>query len=212
MSYDKLYRSGADVFGGSPEDILVAHWDKIPPGSPVLDIGAGQGRNCIFLAGKNYHVHALDTCREAVNALKNSFRRMNFPGEAYLRSFENWDRPAGYSAVLLFGLIPDMGWEEIHALSAKARSLLREGGLLFVTAFTTGDDSFPGFRDSCRLIGKNSFLNKDGGVRTYLEPGELPLLFPGLRSLTHIEAVGPRHSHAGGAPERHFFAKAVMKK
>ncbi len=43
--FDSAYADTRDLFGGGPESTLVRFADMLDPERPVLDIGAGQGRN-----------------------------------------------------------------------------------------------------------------------------------------------------------------------
>ncbi len=45
MTYDKTYKEIKNVFGSEPEEILKKYYERIEIANPILDIGAGQGRN-----------------------------------------------------------------------------------------------------------------------------------------------------------------------
>src|SRR4051812_6310951 len=57
--WDQRYSAAGDVYGTEPNDFLAAHVDAIPAG-PVLELGCGEGRNAVFLAGRGYEVTAVD--------------------------------------------------------------------------------------------------------------------------------------------------------
>lgn len=48
------------VYGTGPNDFLREQSHLLPPGSTVLSIGEGEGRNAVFLAQAGHHVTALD--------------------------------------------------------------------------------------------------------------------------------------------------------
>ena len=82
-----------------------------------------------------------------------------------------------------------------------------------MTAFTTADDGFASRRASGAVqAGRNSFADGRGGVRTYLDLGELPGLFPGFAVLHHWEGLGPEHRHGDSPPERHALSEVVLRR
>ena len=61
-------------------------------------------------------------------------------------------------------------------------------------------------------MGKGSYADDAGRVRTFLEPGELVELLPGFSVEHYWEGLGPEHRHGEGAPERHGKVEAVFRK
>src|SRR6478752_6884318 len=57
--WDQRYSATGYVYGTEQNDFLAAHVDAIPAG-PVLELGCGEGRNAVFLAGRGYAVPAVD--------------------------------------------------------------------------------------------------------------------------------------------------------
>jgi hypothetical protein len=114
--------------------------------------------------------------------------------------------------VLVFGLIPDLDRTAIDRLTDRIPELVGVGGLLWMTAHTTED---PAFDEVARLLpaaGRNSFHRPEGGVRTYLEAGELTVLLPDWKVLHVWEGLGPVHRHGNGPPERHGRAEIVLRR
>ena len=210
IDYDDTYRRTPGVFGEHPERILVDHEPRIERGFPVLDIGAGQGRNCLYLARRGSAVDALDPSRVALDTIDGIARVESLPITTHHGGFETHDG-GPYAAVLVFGLVQILTWEGIELLARRAHEWLRPGGLLFVTAFTTDDDGCgPRVREWER-IGRNSFRGPGGAVRTYLEPGELPRLFDAFTPIHLWEGLGPEHRHGDGPLERHALVEAVLR-
>jgi tellurite methyltransferase len=221
--YDRTYASTTDVFGAEPEDTLLRFVDQLDPAAPVLDIGAGQGRNTIAVARAGLQVHALDPSRVGLTALEHRAQGESLTVETILGSFEDHATPAGsYGGVLAFGLIPDLTWDAVRRLRERSVAWLAPGGLLFVTGFTTEDPALPRFRADWREIRPNSFADPSGRgagpespgerVRTYLEPDQLLELFAGLDVLLHREGLGPEHRHGDGPPERHGRFEGVFRR
>ncbi len=66
--FNAAYRASNQYFGDKPEKILLEHASRLDTNRPGLDIGAGQGRNAVFLAQSGIRVDAIDPSAEAVEA------------------------------------------------------------------------------------------------------------------------------------------------
>ena len=212
MDYNSYSKTNADVFGKTPEKILVDHVNMISKGSPVLDIGAGQGRNTIYLSKLGYEVDAIDPSSVSIklmNELKEA-EKLNF--NMFNMDFKNFTSNKNYSAVLVFGLIQILDWDEIDLLKNKISSWLNKNGLLFITSFLVSDDSYERIKNESKEIGRNSYLRPSGEKRTFFKPGEIKKLFQEYKAVYYWEGLGPEHRHGDSSPERHALVGAVFQK
>lgn len=211
MTYDELYDQNPDYFGVKPVEILKDFYHLIDTNRPVLDIGSGTGRNAIFLAQQGIEVDAIDPSSVAVEKLNAIAKDRGIPVTAYTTGFENFKPDdKSYSAVLLFGLMQILKWDEIKLLIERVSEWCDDGALVFVTAWTIDDPSFERFKDQ-KQVGRNSFVNANGIVHTYLEHDEILQLFEGYDVVYHWEGLGPLHSHGDKPPERHGMVRAVFR-
>jgi SAM-dependent methyltransferase len=58
--WNQRYASEELVYGEAPNDFLRAMSDRLPKTGRALDIGAGEGRNALFLASRGLDVLAVD--------------------------------------------------------------------------------------------------------------------------------------------------------
>jgi tellurite methyltransferase len=213
ISYDEIYSQSDNVFGENPEKILTDFAEKIRPKKKVLDIGAGEGRNALYLAGKGFAVDALEPSAVAARKIAKEIDKKNFEIKIFDEGFESFNTPQGlYSAVLVFGLIQILRRDEINLLVSKINSWTEAGGLIFVTAFSTKDSSFNRLKNKWAEVGKNSFKDSSGNIRTYLEPGEILDIFNKFQVLFHSEHLGPKHRHGDGGLEQHEMIEFVGRK
>ncbi|GAB3586893.1 class I SAM-dependent methyltransferase [Amycolatopsis endophytica] len=63
--WEERYRSNSSVWSGQPNAQLVAEVADLPPGR-VLDVGAGEGADTCWLAGRGWQVTALDFAATAL--------------------------------------------------------------------------------------------------------------------------------------------------
>ncbi len=212
MDYNLYYKTNADVFGKTPEKILVDYVKLISKKYHVLDIGAGQGRNTIYLSKLGYKVDAMDPSSVSIkmmDEIKNT-EKLNF--NTFNKDFKNFKSNKNYSAVLAFGLIQILDRDEIDLLKNKISSWLKKDGLLFITSFLISDDSHKRIKNESKEIGKNSYLRPGGEKRTFFEPNEIMKLFQEYKSVYYWEGLGPEHRHGNSPFERHALVEAVFRK
>lgn len=58
--WDERYASDELVYGDAPNEFLAEMAGRFPKGGAALDIGAGEGRNALFLASLGFDVLAVD--------------------------------------------------------------------------------------------------------------------------------------------------------
>jgi cyclopropane fatty-acyl-phospholipid synthase-like methyltransferase len=213
MRYDEAYGKTEDYFGVEPAPILKRYYRLIDKSKPVLDVGVGQGRNTLFLAREGFSVEAIDPSKTAIDAVSAIAKKEKLPVRTYRCGLEEF-KPAvdSYAAILLFGLAQEFEWDSILLMFYKARRWTKEGGLIFVTAFTTADPSFSQVAGEWKKIKRNSFASEDGRIATFLEPDEILQFFEGSEIVHHWEGMGAEHRHGEGPVERHGVVEAVFRR
>ena len=211
MNYDEYYKMNNDVFGEKPEKVLVKYCSKISKEFPVMDIGAGQGRNTFYLSKLGYNVVALDPSIVSVEMMKEVKKKENLTFEIFNSDFKSFVNDKSYAAILLFGLIQILDWDEIIILKDKISRWLKKGGLIFLTSFSTKDESHKEILKVSKKVGRNSYLKPNGDKRTFFEPGEIKSLFVEYEIVHYWEGLGPEHRHGNSPIERHELIEAVFK-
>jgi cyclopropane fatty-acyl-phospholipid synthase-like methyltransferase len=213
MLYDETYANTKNNFGAEPEPVLKNHYHRMDKSKHVLDIGAGQGRNAFFLAREGFTIDAIDPSRVATETMSAIAARERLPVHAHQCSFEEFVPQVDfYSGILIFGVIQILPWEGIDRLCEKVKQWTHKGSLVFITGFTVTDASYPRYAQGGKTIGKNSFVDQRGNLRTYLEAGEILDLFRDYEVIHHWEGVGPEHRHGDGPMERHAVTEVVLQR
>jgi cyclopropane fatty-acyl-phospholipid synthase-like methyltransferase len=211
MGYDEDYGCTPHYFGLEPAKILHDHLHLLDATGPVLDLGAGQGRNTFFLAEKGFSMDAVDPSSVAIDAIRAEAKAKGWAVRTTVSPFQRFSpKRLPYSAILLFGLLQILTRESIDMLLGMVRAWTDARSLVFVTAFTTDDPACILARSEGRAVGKNSFEEKDGTVNTYLEPGELKDLFRGFDPIHYWEGRGEVHCHGDGPEQQHANVEAVF--
>ena len=176
-------------FGTEPEALLRERVQWLDPVRPVLDVGAGVGRNLIWLARQGFRGHAIEADPDVAARLEAD--AAGLPLAVYRCPFQVFEPVERYGAVLVFGLLPLLRRDDRDALLSLLPRWTVAGGLLFLTGFTDRLD--PG-----RWPGE-------------LAPGEICELLPDAELLHHEEEIGPEHRHGDGPAHRHAWARAVLR-
>ncbi len=211
MSYDEAYAKTKDYFGDQPEQILVKHYGRIEKSLPVLDIGAGQGRNTFFLSRNGLEVDAIDPSKAAIDAIQKVVDDEKLPVRTRQCGFDTFAPPVeNYSGILIFGLIQILSRKAVDSLITRIERWTRSGSLIFITGFTVADPVFVRHKQTWESIGDNSFADDQGNIRSYLEANEIKELFPDYRPLYHWEGFGPEHRHGDEISHCHAKVEAVF--
>lgn len=129
--WDDRYRDAELVWSGEPNTFVARYLTDFPPGEAV-DLGAGEGRNSVWLAKQGWNVTAVDF--SAVGLEKA--RRMAFDAQVALATVvddvETYHPPMDVDLVLLSYLqIPD---DHQWRLLQRVKHWLGPGGVILVVA------------------------------------------------------------------------------
>ncbi len=135
--WDDRYRAEPHLFRREPDETLVHLVSPLAPGTAV-DLGAGEGRNSLWLARRSWSVFAVDASAVALERLKASaledglgVETVNDEVVAYLDAAAAGHRK-GFDLVVLAYLHPTSS-ERAHLIRAATRCV-EPGGHLFVVA------------------------------------------------------------------------------
>ena len=77
--WDSLYEARPEIWSGNPNHGLVVEVDTLVPGL-ALDVGAGEGADAIWLAGRGWRVTAVDISAVALARAASRARRAGARG------------------------------------------------------------------------------------------------------------------------------------
>jgi SAM-dependent methyltransferase len=144
--WSATFAAHPDMYGLEPSAAAVAAADAFATAgvTTVLELGAGQGRDTLFLARRGFHVHALDYAPEGLAAIEAHAEAMQLGDRLTVAHHDVRQRlpvedagvDASYSHMLLCMALTT---PELEALVAELRRVVRPGGLVVYTARTTDD-------------------------------------------------------------------------
>ncbi|MCU0908234.1 MAG: class I SAM-dependent methyltransferase [Rhodobacteraceae bacterium] len=98
--WDDRYRGEGYRFGTEPAQFLRAHAGHIAPGSRVLCVADGEGRNSVWLAGQGHRVTAFDPSGVALEKAARLAADRGATVEVAQATAEDWDWSQPFDAVV----------------------------------------------------------------------------------------------------------------
>jgi putative MATE family efflux protein len=132
--WEERYATDAYLFGTEPNDFLREHAAQLPVGQ-TLSLGAGEGRNAVFLAGLGHQVTALDASANALQKAQRlaqqkqvTIKTQQTHLDDYTFESRHWD-----VIVSIFCHLPTPMRRRVHQQIKRA---LRPGGIFILEAYT----------------------------------------------------------------------------
>lgn len=136
LNFNKIYQSQKAPFRAEPSRYLARIIEGRKPGK-ALDVGMGQGRNSVFLAGKGWDVTGYDLSDEGLAAARASAENAGLKIRTVLDSHEKFDYGSGQWDLI----IQVFAWTNLSDEAYRKRVIdsLKPGGILLIEGF--GDPS-----------------------------------------------------------------------
>lgn len=180
--WDQKYNKRTYVYGKAPAGFLAQNYSVLKPGSRVLDMGMGEGRNAVFLAKKGHHVLGVDISSVAIRKAKSLAKENRVKIKTILASLKEHKFPENYfDAIICFYYVD-------RELTEKIKKWLKPGGVLVYEAHTLHEY----YKNKQNQDPKNY----------YLKPQELLGMFDGMSIIKYEE---PLH-------EKEFRSSIILKK
>ena len=139
--WEKEYKENKCYWGLKPDPTLEKYINDIPKGK-ALDIGAGEGRNSLFLAKNGFKVEAIDKIPAGLKKIEKAAKKHNLSIKTTLCDVKNFKFKKGYSLIISTASIDFLKKSEIDAVLDKIKQSLQPKGFVFLSVFSTNDISF----------------------------------------------------------------------
>ena len=125
--YAKAAADGSSLWGAAPNDWVAARAEGLAP-ARALDVGAGEGRNALWLAERGWRVVATDFSPSAVAGIRRAADERALPLTAVVADATTWrsEEPVDLAVLCYLQLDP----ERLAAAVARAAEALAPGGVL----------------------------------------------------------------------------------
>ena len=137
--YDNLYRRG--LVWGSESHGPTRRLAALARGR-VLDIGAGDGRDSIYLVEKGFDVTAVDASPLGLQKIREWAAEHSKPVRTVVCDARHFDMCQGYDAIISYGTLNLMPKADARALIERMQRFTRAGGCNAL-GFFMRDDAYP---------------------------------------------------------------------
>lgn len=133
--WDERYASPSLVYGDAPNEFLASVADRLPTRGVAIDLGAGQGRNAIFLAKHGLDVLAIDQSRVGLECAQELARSRGVTIRTAVADLAQYRAAPGSLDVIssIFCHLPSAIRTPLYASLGE---WLRPGGVLVMEAYT----------------------------------------------------------------------------
>ena len=180
-----------DEFGDEANRVVRQYHRLIRPGGVVLNLGAGGGRDTVFLVQHGYRVHSVDSSTEAVAYARRHLAEEALAGDVECADVRDLDLPDGsLDGVVMVG-VHGLSRSDYETLYRRIGRWLRPGGALITTGMLSDDARC----DELRREGvpepfPGEFEVEPGVLRYFFPPGALPGYFPDWQIVHDEEKMG----------------------
>ncbi|WP_208976178.1 class I SAM-dependent methyltransferase [Polycladidibacter stylochi] len=99
--YDKIYQNEPDYFGHTSKHYTTTISGFDFENGLVLDVGAGQGRDALYLAARGHRVIAVDSSAIGLEQLRERVEENNYPIEIVHKDALSYTPPKDLDAIVL---------------------------------------------------------------------------------------------------------------
>jgi len=134
VMFNKIYTAPNGGFSTEPSALLVGAVSERTPGR-ALDVGAGQGRNSVFLAMRGWNVTGFDISDEGLKVAQQNAKKAGVKIATVVQSLQSFDMGRGQwdLIVITYEPAPLVSRDYVQKLATA----LRPGGLVVVESFAS---------------------------------------------------------------------------
>ena len=195
--YNKVY-ADERAFSGEPLPLVKMLAELLPAGK-VFEMGAGTGRNSLFLAGKGYEVCATDISSLAVERLATKAQENGIKLGTAVSDIAEDEITEDYDAIICTYTFHHLKEEDAELVISRMQQHTKLGGFNVITAFTKNGDFYK---------------NNPHTTNFYLDNKEqLERLYQGWKIIRSFEKEGQaRALDTEGKPQSNTFAGLLAQK
>lgn len=156
--WNQRYSGNALAYGHAPNEFLAQMADRLPRSGRALDIGAGEGRNALFLASRGLDVLAVDQSEIGMQKAQRLAQERGLTLRTQAVDLQDFDAEAG-SLDLVTSIFVHLPAALRAAVHGRILGWLKPGGLFLLEAYApeqiernTGGPKEPGRLASLEAI------------------------------------------------------------
>lgn len=203
MKFDDFYGKKENYFSTQQSDGMQAMIEKynVKP-SRALDIGAGEGRNSLYLSKLGFDVVAVEPSIEGCKKICAKAKELDLNIDVQNKDFLSLEVKNKFDFILASTSLEHMEFEYLQEAIRKIKNILNIGGYVYIVVFTEKD---PGYLKDIENASECSLF-----IKHYFKENELKNYFNDFDIIYYNEYLKEDTTH--GNPHYHGKAKIFAKK
>lgn len=184
------------TFSKGPTVDIQEFYTLFKPGSVILDVGCGEGRNALFLAKQGHKVDAFDLSQNGIDKAKRIANAQNVEVNFFCCDLATFVFEKDYDVILSHGVLHLPHKEVRDAFIEQMQAHTKAGGYNAVGIFTNRMPATP-----------------DNAPFTFslFDVGELPKKYEGWEQIHHNEGTFT-DTHPGNIHHEHAYERVLVRK
>ena len=136
--YEKFYEGDQYYWGTEPADFLKLLIEFKPPlpGTKVLDIGCGEGKDAVYMAQRGYTVTAFDLTESGIRKTKKLAEERGVTGlNAFSADINDFEIKERFDIIYSSGTVQYLRDEKIEGFFEKIKRMTNPHGLNYFNVF-----------------------------------------------------------------------------
>lgn len=140
--YNKIYSENKRTFGNGGPKAIVGNITKYKSSDSVLELGAGEGRNSVFLAEQGFDVTARDVSKVGIEKIEKAAQEKGLDIKTEVDDIRHLEIEANYDVFVCTYVLHHLSIEDALALIKQIQQQTNEDGLNIITTFGKNGDFF----------------------------------------------------------------------
>ena len=186
--WTKVYNKLKSQWKLEPNWKLIEYLHMIPKG-PVLDLGAGNGRNSLFFAELGHEVDYVDKSKTYAKRMKDRAEDEKLMLNVYNMDLCDFDIPEKhYTLIIASKILQLFPTTDIESITRKMNAGIARKGLIYVYTFSVENLKHSKRLHELEQVEKNTYYHKRYRQHFhYFTSDELLSLFPKLKMIFYNE-------------------------
>lgn len=195
--WEKSYRNvNVSTFTKGPTKDVAEFSVHFKNSSMILDVGCGEGRNSIFLAGKGHNVDAFDLSHSGIEKAKHFAQLDEIKVNFFQADLTGYVFTKQYDVIIASGVLHLPEKDKRNAFISAAQENTLSGGYHIIGIFT---DKLPATPDNAPF------------TKSLFRVGEIIEMYKDWELLRHNEGTF-KDSHPEGVTHEHAFESIIARK
>ncbi|MFH1412977.1 MAG: methyltransferase domain-containing protein [bacterium] len=196
--YNNKYSSAECYFGKNPHSLVVDLTKHLLKNAKILDLGAGEGKNAIYLAKQGFDMVALDSSEVGIKKIKQLAQQLDLQINAEVDDVINFlDKGGTYDAIIGINVLQFLKQSDINNVIEKIKIRTNIDGFNAIVSFIAPDDE-----KKQVAINKNRYLFNKGELKKYYDKWDV---------LKYVEKWSEWETH-GEDSHQHYIVSLLAQK